>query len=457
MLTLDLVRASVRQGIIKPTYLNPSDPELLSLASDLISLFDMHRGRPYGELKESLKELLGDGPEAGVGLGLARLLEDRAEIEMHAALEPRLVRQKVFEMAAPHLPLLPEESEVESGQALGAAGGRELQTVLPLGALNPGAERWSRQQVLEAVAKELNTEVAVLEQSLYADLPDAHVVRELNLPEPQALLHRYNLSLAQAVLLRAVRMEISLPGLNPARHRQLFRYIKFFRLMYSIEMRPDGGFQIVLDGPLSLFKLSSRYGLQLAELLPALVLCEKWTLEAQVRWGRKDELKGFKLSPKQGLVSHYPDTGAYESREEIWFRERFESITTEWRLEKADRILPLSAQEVVVPDLMLKHPDGRVAYLEIVGFWRRSYLTRRLEAFAQGGPKNLIVAVSRQLQSSIEGLEGFDGAFYTFREVLVPRDIVALAEKVGCVEALLEPPPTAKRKQKRRDTTSTSP
>lgn len=410
MLTLELVRASVRAGVIKPAYIDPLDPEHLSLASDLIGLFDLHRGRPYGELKEALKELLGDGPDALLGRGLARLLEDRAEVEMDAPLDPRLVRQKVFEAAAPHLPLQ-TETQLDMPDLRGA--------------------RLTREQVLAQVAEALQTTVAVLEQSLYADLPDAHVLKDVSLPEPGWLLNRYNLALAQAVLLRAVRMELVLPALSPARYRQLFRYIKFFRLMHRIELLQGGGFRVQLDGPLSLFKLSSRYGLQLAELLPALLLCEDWSLEAEIRWGRKDEVKGFKLTPRQALVSHYPDKGAYESREELWFRERFSSIKTDWVLEKADAILPLSTQEVVVPDLKLTHPDGRVAYLELVGFWRRSYLERRLEAFAQGGPGNLILAVSKQLQGSVEGLEGFEGAVYIFREVLVPRDIVALAEKIG--------------------------
>lgn len=428
MLTFDLMRASVRQGIVKPQYLEESDPLWLALADDVVGLFRLHIARTYGELRESLKELLGDGPEALVGRGLAKLLEDRATIEQVSTLDPREVRRRVFQKAAPHLPL-------------------ELDSDAPPGL--PGLSRMSRTQVLTEVAQELNTTPQALEQALYADLPDAHVVLEVDLPSPQQLLQRYNVALAQAVLLRAVQLNLTIKQTTPARLRQLFRYIRFFRLMYHVSPLEKGGYAIQLDGPLSLLKQSSRYGLQLAELLPALLLCEDWTLEAEVRWGRKDELKGFKLSPKQGLISHYPNKGVYQTREELWFRERFSSIKTPWQLETAERLFDLGGQTVAAPDLVLRHPDGREAYVELVGFWRRAWLESRLALYRTYGPGNLILAVSRQLQGSLEGLEGFEGQVYIFREVLVPKDLVALAEQCGRVPL---PEPVTPEKSRRKST-----
>lgn len=416
MLTLDLVRATVRKNVIKPQFLKKDEPLWIEQATDLIQLYGLHIGRPYGELKESLKELLGDGPDALVGRGLAKLLEDRAVIEMESPIDPREVRRQIFERAAPHLPLRDDSLE---------------QPTLP----DWRGERLSRAEVMQQAAEALKTTPEVLEQALYADLPEAHVVRELDLPTPEWLLERYNVALVQAILLRAVGMEITISGNSPARYRQLFRFIKFFRLMHLIVPLAGGGYRIQLDGPLSLFKLSNRYGLQLAELLPALLLADGWTLKAEVRWGRKDELRELLLSPKEGLISHYPDKGVYETREEQWFKQRFSTIATEWTLHPAESVLALGEQEVVVPDLELRHPDGRVAYLEIVGFWRRGYLERRIQLYRDSGPGNLILAVSRQLQGSVEGLEGFGGEVYVFREVLVPKDIIALAERVARIPA----------------------
>lgn len=415
MLTLDLVRASVRQGYVKPHYLDEADPLYLALADDVIGLFRLHISRTYGELRESLRELLGDGPEALVGRGLAKLLEDRASIEQVSSLDPREVRRRVFQAAAPHLPLA-DDAESQPGL--------------------PGLARLTRQQVLQEVATTLDTTIEALELALYADLPDAHVVLEVRLPTPEQLLQRYNVALAQAVLLRAVQLNLTVKPTSPARMRQLFRYIRFFRLMYQVSPLEKGGYCLQVDGPLSLLKQSSRYGLQLAELLPALLLCEDWTLDAEIRWGRKDELKGFKLSPKQGLTSHYPDQGVYQTREEQWFRERFAVLKTDWKLETADRLFDLGGKTVAAPELVLRHPDGREAYVELVGFWRRAWLEARIALYRQHGPGNLILAVSRQLQGSLEGLDGFEGQLYIFREVLVPRDIVALAEQCGKV-----PPP----------------
>ena len=242
------------------------------------------------------------------------------------------------------------------------------------------------------------------------------------------------MALAQAILLRAGQMRITLHRGDPARFRQLFRFIKFFRLMHQITPLEGGGYFIQLDGPLSLFRLSHKYGLQFAELLPALLLADQWVLEADVEWGPRKEMRQFRVTPQDALRSHYPDTGVYETREEAWFLERWAAFKTEWRLERASAILELGAQGVVVPDFKLIHPDGRVAWLEIIGFWRRGYLERRLALYREHGQANLILAVARQLQGSAEGLEGFEGEVYTFREVIVPRDIVERAERVGRVE-----------------------
>lgn len=410
MLTHDLLRARIKKGVICPQYLEVDDPGWVGLAEELVSLFQLHQGRPYGELREALKELLGDdpGPETEVGRGLIKLLEDSAELALDSALDPKEVRRALFTAAAPHLPLKDE---------------RGAQRSLP-------GVRLSRQALLEEVASRMKTTAEALEQALYADLPDARVVKEVRISDPGWLLRRYNVALAQAVLLRALWVEIELKA-GAGRYRQLFRWVRFFRLLHTVEALPQGGWKIRLDGPLSLFKQSSKYGLQLAELLPALLLADQWTLQAEVKWGHRDELKRFVLSPRQGLVSHYPDQGVFSTREEKWLVERFAGLKTEWRLSPAEALLDLGGQALIMPDFRLEHPDGREAWLEILGFWRRGWLERRLELYREHGPGNLILAVSKQLQGSAEGLEGFAGAIHVFREAISPKEVVALAEAVG--------------------------
>ena len=128
-----------------------------------------------------------------------------------------------------------------------------------------------------------------------------------------------------------------------------------------------------IDGPQSLLTASTRYGMQLATFLPAVLLqTGAWALEAEIRWGKRRLRKQLVLDDTAGLVSHYRDTGAWTSRTEQWFRERWDRADTQgWRLEPGT-LLDLGDQRVLVPDLTL-HKDGRTAHLDIVGYWRAGW------------------------------------------------------------------------------------
>lgn len=42
------------------------------------------------------------------------------------------------------------------------------------------------------------------------------------------------------------------------------------------------GYEAVLDGPASLFSQSQKYGIRMANFLPALPLCDRWEMTAEV-------------------------------------------------------------------------------------------------------------------------------------------------------------------------------
>ena len=89
---------------------------------------------------------------------------------------------------------------------------------------------------------------------------------------------------AQGLLLTAERLDIRAPWPEPLRLRQLLRYLKFFGLLFQTSGGSRGeGLHVRVDGPLSVLESSNRYGLQLAEFLPALLLWDPpWQAEAEV-------------------------------------------------------------------------------------------------------------------------------------------------------------------------------
>jgi predicted nuclease of restriction endonuclease-like RecB superfamily len=411
MLTSDLLRARMRGDEVRPIYLDPGDRDARALAEALVALFAAYVGRTRGELDDALVELIGEGTDYLLHRGLAKLLSDRATFAVDAPCDPIELRRRVFERAAGCHPVA-------------LAPGDRVHTV-------------TRDDVLAAVAGDLGlASTDVVERALYADLERAHVLRALDPIAPDALLHRYNVALAQAVLLRASALTVTIAPGDPARYRQLFRFIKFYRLMHSVRGDRGAGYAITLDGPASLFQLSSKYGLQMAEFLPALLLCEGWTLRAELLWGKERRPAFFALESGSGLRSHYPDKGVYVTDEERHFVERFAEVKTRWTLEKKPEIIDLGGHGVLIPDFVLRHADdGREALLEIVGFWRKGYLESRLQVLREHGPPNLVLAVSKRLRSSEDELADVPGEMFFFRDVILTREVLERAERVGVVPA----------------------
>ena len=77
-----------------------------------------------------------------------------------------------------------------------------------------------------------------IDRSLFADLKDEQRVQTFDDITAERLLDRYNVALAQAILLRCTAMEVRVWGETPARFRQLFRAVKFHRLICTIHETP---------------------------------------------------------------------------------------------------------------------------------------------------------------------------------------------------------------------------
>lgn len=401
MLTSDLIRARLAQGLVRPGYVDVDANRLRDRAEALIAIFAEHEGATQGQLDERLGDHLSEGGDLRVRQGLAKLLRDRCDFVSELTDDPVALRRALFLHAGERHPV-----------GTDAAGE-------------------DRTDILRAVGAERDLSAGEVERGMYADLRDAQLLRRFDPIEPEALLQRYNLALAQGVLFKASRVTIDIADNPPARYRQLFRYIKFFQLSFRAEPRPDGGYRIVLDGPLSLFRLVQRYGLNLAKFLPALLLLRGWRLEAEVTWGAQRRRGRFVVSEEDGLVSHYKDRGAWVPEEQRWFEAGYEKLDSPWQIEPADRIVPLGGRGVLVPDYVLRHEDGREALLEIVWSWRSAGLKRHATLLGKHGPANLILAVSENLRVSQEELPPLPDGTIRFKKALRPSSVAKMAGIVG--------------------------
>ncbi len=426
MLTGKLVRVRFARDKIMPTYLKTDDPQWLDWAETLLAMFRAATGRARGELEEELDESFAAVPQPLVPQGLAKLLDDRCDFETQADHPPEEVREAVFLAAAAGRLGFQPDRVARDGQV--------------------GNLTYDRDAILNAVAQSFKLDRAVLESSLFADLKsEQRLMRFDDITAPR-LLERYNVALAQAILLKSTRVEAVIRGETARRFRQILRQVKFRRLICEIEAVSDcgagvppapvqarrphhnSGWRLRLDGPLSLFSATQKYGLQLALFLPTLLLCNDFELTAELRWGAERKSKTFTLSSDDGLVSHTAETGMYAPPEIAMFEELFKKKITDWELAEQPDILPVG-RGFWVPDYRLVHKaSGRSVYLEILGFWRRSSLTKLLEQLKTLDNLPFVLALSEQMHVEEAELEGLPVDVVRFRNMPLPEEIVKRAE-----------------------------
>ncbi|MFC4639065.1 DUF790 family protein [Deinococcus hohokamensis] len=404
MLPTELLMFRVKAGLVEPRRLKPTTANL-ALAQTLIETFEANLGKRRWELDEDLRALEAGRQDFKVLRGLSHLLTNLSTFEAAGDAEPSLVRARVFELA---------------------------QTGVP--------SRKSAALILEQAARSLSHDrplsPAEVQASLYADLPDQQTLVSFEPPAPLELIHRFDLAQAQGMLYRAYELVITARRNEPARYKQLLKYLKFFGLMATVEGDATFGFTLTLDGPTSLFSSTTRYGLAMAKFLPALLHVTKWDLSAVLKprkdlaWvDPADAEWSFQLTSDDGYVSHYKPPEEHDSALESGFAERFAKTQTPWVLEREVDLVPVPGG-VILPDFRLVHPDGRSVLVEIVGYWRPEYLRKKFELLRKAGRTDVIVCISERLNLEKAGVDpsDFGDRVVWFKGVLSPKDVLAVAE-----------------------------
>lgn len=412
MLRSEHVMARVSRGRVVPHRLQTSDRRVLDAATDLCELYAAHLGHPRAILQAALaerEEELGPRLDARRGFkivrALAKLLEERADWEPPTAADPYTVRTRLFEMAA----ALPEPPAAEPGLL----------------------EATTKDDLLSQVASE--TALADPAAVMYADRQGAQVLSIFDRPEPEALILRYNVAQVQGVLYSARELVVDLR--RDADARLVFHYVKLMGLVYRLEATTRG-YRLHLDGPLSIFGGTRKYGLRLAKFLPGLLLTAPWTLSANVEWKGRDAV--LEMDSESGLTSHYLGPRDRESREPDEVREAFVRAwerakdTGGWTLDAGAEILPLpELKTALVPDFVLTSADGECAYLEILGFWSERHLVDRVALVREARRRGhrVLLAASDSLGTSKETLsEAVRGEVVPFKNRLAPKAVIEALE-----------------------------
>ena len=403
MLTLQLLRVRTRNGVIFPLFCTKE--EEIELAKRIIQEFEQTWNNK--ERKAVLEDRIAAIEESNAGSdyklvrGFYALLERRCTFKSKdsnsdndgggtsntstiSIIDPPRIRKAVFEESS------------KRGFAL-----TELE----------------RREIAGSVASKLHlSSQDVVLKAMWSDLDDNLILDHFDSIHPEALVGWYNLSLMQTLLFNCTKLDFYISGgLN---WKRVLRSVKRLGLMYHLQQpqqQQENRIICSLEGPLSLFKLTDRYGTLLAKLLPSIIFSSdkkrgssggEWHLEA---WIVRKTMEGrkiyeFKISKNEipelmtdpypsfppssitekevaGPSSGYNNYHNFDSAVEEKFAKRFEQAETGWRLTREPDPLVLSNGGAFIPDFILEKYDKKV-YLEIVGFWTKEYLDRKLQKLA---------------------------------------------------------------------------
>jgi predicted nuclease of restriction endonuclease-like RecB superfamily len=171
--------------------------------------------------------------------------------------------------------------------------------------------------------------------------------------------------------------------------------------------------------------------LQLGLALRAIAACDRWSIEADVRWGADRRPLRFRIGGAAVAV----DAAAAPSLpdELAAFVTAFERLDSGWRIDQAPSVLDLPGAGVCVPDLaFVRGRDGARVHFELLGFWSREAVWRRVELVRAGLPHRILFAVSKGLRVGEEVLdETPTAALYVFARVIAAKQVLDRLEQLA--------------------------
>ena len=403
MISPELVRARKRGDRLELLALTGrTRVEAERLADEISRALCQAQGRPEDEVETLLSEI--DRPASAEKLfaGLSKVILDQCDFEAPLEVDAPELRRALFELAAAR--------RKDSGDV-----------------------PFDRAVILREVAGLRGASVEALERALFSDLRGARLLTRAPSMAAEEVLRLYELAQVQGVLLRAVRIGLDVVCASPDAYRVLFRKLKFRRLLHTISPREGGGYHIEVDGPFSLFESVTKYGLSLAQLVPALRQCKEVRLVADLRWGSARVPLTLQVS-----------LGGDALAEPVPVRDEVQALVDAvnrlgdgWTARLGSELFDVPGVGIVVPDVALEGPLGRIVHVEVMGYWSRDAVFRRLDwmaaqARASGPAMRLLLAVSSQLRVSPDLVppEGHGGV-YVYKGTIHARALLERARALA--------------------------
>jgi uncharacterized protein len=365
----------------------------LAYAQRMLQVYQRGIGRPRRELHREIENIcaaLEDCPSRRI-TAFCKLLDEVSLYDTDKRGAAARLRQRVFSLAAPMHPLVSCDEGIFSQNEAAAK---------------------------QTIAQQLGMTWDEIDRRLFADVIEFQRLRQFTgYPDGSDLLSRYNVAQTQAALYRAEHLVVW----SCYDHKTILRYAKLARLMHSITRQSDGTYLFRFDGPASVLRQSTRYGVAMARLLPGLLSCRDWRAVAKLR-GRRGRYYRLELSSQDGLRSPVVPPSQFDSDLEASFYEAWGAGPRDgWHLHRESDLL-LSGQTVFTPDFTLVHEGGRRVLLEIIGYWTPEYLLSKAKTIAGFDQHPILLAVNEQTRFNLP--KGFAEPI-VFKKSLKPEHVLA--------------------------------
>ena len=401
MLPIELLRVRISSKLnqIRPVFYDSQEKNQLLLVVKLVKMFEQMdtEGVSKAKLDENILEIEAKYTDYKLVRGVCHLLQQRCVYALPSrtfthggnnnAMNAINLRRKIFEESS------------RNGY--------------------PATED-ERKQILQKFATESDLTTDELEIAMWADLDKNKYLKNFESLSPLQLISWYNISILQSLLLNCIKLEFSVYG--GFSWKKILRKIKQLGLMYFLfhennlesesnkqtrnqEMvfnsKKDKRVICTVEGPLSIVRLTDKYGTAMAKLIPLIIFTDIWSIDAIIlrksisgvrktyrfQISNKDkDLPLFDASKVQPQSASNMNSGSiyknaidnFDSIVEKKFMDKFLKFSIGWNLIREPDPLILSNGKAFIPDFVFEKYGIKV-YLEIVGFWTSEYLKRKLE------------------------------------------------------------------------------
>jgi len=161
--------------------------------------------------------------------------------------------------------------------------------------------------------------------------------------------------------------------------------------------------------------------------------CVQWDVTAELRWGKdRRPLRYHARGGEQNL----PDQATVEKAlpdDSAALLTDLRRLDSDWQVSPSDAILDVPGLGVCVPDLQFVHGQtGQRVFLEVLGFWSRAAVWKRVEMVERGLGQPIVFAVSKHLRVSEDVLpDEVPASLYVYARTLNATAILERVEKVA--------------------------